>query len=285
MVKEESFGKGGKKMKIKCFFVMCLFVFLLQNSIVLGSTLAAPKTSRTDIIANGTVGIDEWSDAAGIQDDLGASAGYIYSMWSENYTAGSVTYSGTFNYLLHNIEQSTTAEDADYNVFDVYSNDTVRLRIWVFNGADEADDSTWLSAAGLNSYYATIDDRGFLVYNYGLNTYAQWLPEYISPEDGGYSWDAYWGVYAAGGFDNSAYEAGLTGSYDNDNELYEVIYKLAGSTTIKRSILDPDKGIPSNPLIPFCDNLEITFVPEPVTTVLVLQGLGGFALMRKRRVL
>jgi len=242
-----------------------------------------------NIIVNGEVGSGEWVDADYEADSSGASAGAMYAMWKKGYQVGSGDYTGTFQFLLHNIEQLTSQEDADYNVFDFYASDDSANPIvtaWIFDGNDtdnpSGTDIDWLNPAGLSGEYPTdLDDRGFLVYNYVMDEYRPWLPEDGTPEVGGYDWDYYWGVYARGGFNNSAYDEGLPLAIDGSNELYEVVYRTSDGGTVRRNIKDPD-DTPTSPLIDYFDG-ELTMVPEPTTMLLLGSGLIGLARFRKKR--
>jgi hypothetical protein len=263
-------------------FQICISAILLVNLLLISSAKAVLvyQPTSVDIIANGTVGSGEWVGAGWEQDVGGASMGAMYGMWKTDY----LTYSGNFRFLMHNIEQAPSAENADYNVFDIIDNSFSQtdplLRLWVFNNTNESDDSGWLSNAGLSNDFSSIDDRGFLVRNYALGQYSQWLPGDGTPEDGNYAWDDYWGFYASGGFNNSAYEAGLSGAQDGSNELYEVIFK-GGDLLPSRSILDPDKGDPTMPLISYWEG-EISTVPLPGAIWLFGSGLIGLIGFRRK---
>jgi hypothetical protein len=235
-------------------------------------------TDADNIVADGTVDTDEWTDADAKADQFGNGA--FYTMSHENYAVGSGSYTGTFNFLLHNIEQLTVDNDWDYNFFDYFKpkpddSDCPNplLTIYVFDDVDSSDDS-WFGPSGLQSLIGgtSFDDRGFLVYNYEESDYVHWLPGNTGPEDGGYVWDDYYGVYAAGGFNNSAYEKGLNLAVNNDNELYEVIYNLPVCEIVGHDPYIDDIVTPP---------VDYFIIPEPGT--LVLLALGGLALLRKRR--
>ena len=271
-----------------------LFFLTLFACLTIATTASALNFNPTDvnIIADGSVSTEEWADADWEVDGLGANAGSMYAMWKNNYNIGSGNYDGTFQFLLHNIEQLASQQDHDYNVFDVYAKndpDTLAKRIWVFNDTDNSSstDSSWLTPAGLIDDYTEIDDRGFLVYNYETTTYAHWLPEYARPEDGAYDWDAYSGVYARGGFDNTAYTEGLPEATDNDNQIFEVILKTDSDVfdEFRRSLKDPDDVTIDSEIVEYIDAV-ITVVPEPISSTLFLVGAAtlGFRRMRKKRV-
>lgn len=275
---------------MKILFLPRMFLLAIVVVLTTAFPVLALDFCPTDvnIIVNGEVGSGEWDDACFEADSSGANAGAMYAMWKNGYQPGSENYTGTFQFLLHNIEQLTSQEDADYNVFDFYaSNDSANpiLTAWIFDGNDidnpSSTDSGWLNPAVLSGDFTDLDDRGFLVYNYGIGEYRQWLPTDGTPEVGGYDWDYYWGVYARGGFNNSAYDEGLPLAIDGSNELYEVIYRTSDGGTVRRSIKDPD-DLPTDPLIEYWDG-ELTMVPEPTTMLLLGSGLIGLARFRKKR--
>ncbi len=278
-----------------------ILTLIILLSMAIGSAMVCPSafalsfypTDANNIVADGFVDTDEWTDADYESDGVGLE-GAMYAMWRNGYNVGSGNYSGQFQFLLHNIEQLDDQDDADYNVFDVFANDNPvnpLLTIWVFNDVDKssASDPDWLDPSGLESLlgFSELDDRGFLVYNYDLTTYRHYLPEDTNPGDGGYDWDYYWGVYAAGGFNNSAYDEGLALATDDDNELYEVIYRSDSDGVARRGIKDPDYDSPddgaSTPLIVYWDG-EISTVPEPGTIAMLgLGALGVLGAIRYRR--
>ena len=200
-------------------------------------------------------------------DRGGPGNGAMYAMGRRNYPVNGYKYKGCFLFLLHNIELLTTQYETDYNVFDIYpADDPINpvLTVWVFNEIDNPADTDldWLEPAGLSGDFSELDDRGFLVYNYELGEYRHWLPEDAAPADGTYDWDFYWGIHAMGGFNNSAFEKGLPEAIDNDNALYEVIYRAGGvemceegpQLLLRRSVKDPDDSGPTFPPITYWDD-------------------------------
>lgn len=229
------------------------------------------QTFSRNLVADGVVSDGEWVPASNPPIPFGVNwyiedtpvtdpgpdpMGAVYALGRKNYPVNGHRYRGCFLFMLHNIENLTVEDDFDFNVFDVFSpgaadNDPPKLTIWVFNEVNNPDglDSDWLALAELGADFSSLDDRGFLVYNHEENEYRQWLPEDGSPADGDYDWDYYWGVHALGGFNNSAYENGLPLTIDNDNELYEVFYRLGDAEmcdeddtdlVLRRSVKDPD---------------------------------------------
>ncbi len=241
---------------------------------------------------NGTFGPGEWNQAS-YEQDQGGLAGYMYAMAKNGYSIGAGNYSGSFQFLAHNIEQlSGTPSPADFNAFDFYpgrdKTANPLLTVWVFNDTNSLDDS-WLGIAGIPGLSASptdiFDDRGFYVYNYSLATGKLWLPGQARPEDGGYDWDNYWGVYARGGFDNSAFTSGLSGAIDNDNPVFEVAYLIPGSSEpieALRSIKDPD-GPPLDPTTRLVDYWEgVIPIPEPASSCSLLLFLASGLFIRRR---
>ncbi|MCI5178379.1 MAG: hypothetical protein D3911_03445 [Candidatus Electrothrix sp. AW3_4] len=211
-------------MKIRTILLSTIAIAACYNTTTFA--LSYNYTTATNIIADGSVDAGEWSQAD-YQADGSGKLGTMYTQWSNGYHAGTKYYSGKFFYLLHNLEDLQTNEDADYNYFEFFDScGNLLLKVWVFDDVDETNDAAWMTAAGLASYptYPTINDTGFLVYNVALNQYRKYdiSGSSTKPEDGGYDWNYYWGVYGAGGFNNSAFNNGLPLSINNNNEVYEI---------------------------------------------------------------
>ena len=226
------------------------------------------QTFANHIVADGFVDRGEWRAADYEVDRGGPSNGAMYAMGRRNYPVNGYKYQGCFLFLLHNIELLTTQYEADYNVFDIYPADDPNnptLTVWVFNDIDNPanTDADWLEPAGLSGDYPEeLDDRGFLVYNHELDEYRHWLPEDTAPADGVYDWSSYWGLHALGGFNNSAFEKGLPEAIDNDNALYEVIYRAGDvemcqdgpQLLLRRTVKYPDESGPTFPPITYWDD-------------------------------
>jgi hypothetical protein len=170
---------------------------------------------------------------------------------------GGGTYEGRFSFLLHNIEQNTTETNGGspaYNVFDIYAPGITQqlLEITVrYNGFTVirlADNATKTFVSGVDS-----------------------APEQAA----GYDWAAYFGVYAKGGFGNSAFTSELEGTINNDNQLFEVAYLNSPTISndgVRRSMKDPDQ-LRNWELVTYLDTTVVE-VPEPESLVLMLLGLG-----------
>ncbi|MDP2434056.1 MAG: PEP-CTERM sorting domain-containing protein [Pseudomonadota bacterium] len=272
---------------------------LVTAMAALAFTMAPPahalvfnQTTSTPVI-DGTVSAGEWNQADSAPDQ-GGLAGSMYAMWRSNW----LTYTGTFQFLLHNIEQNPNPYDAAYNVFDIYKpgeSTNPYLQVWVFNSVDETNvtnDTTWTAASGLTALtgITSIVDTGFGVWNFELNEFRQYVSG-PGPQGGSYDWDLFWGVYAAGGYDNSAYAEGLAGSVNNNNQLFEVVYRSSLTETVinpgdqtilpgsvRRSIKDPD----DSPFLPPVVYWEGT-IPEPGSLLLFGIGAAGLAGIRRRK--
>ena len=246
--------------------------------------------TTVDPTINGTFAPGEWNQASSEQDQ-GGLAGYMYAMAKTDYNIGAGNYTGYFQFLAHNIEQlSGSPYSSDFNAFDLYATPAKTapplLTVWVFNDSNSTDDS-WLGIAGIPGFSGSgsdiFDDRGFYVYNNSLGIGKQWLPGETRPEDGGYDWNNYWGVYARGGFDNSAFTSGLPGAIDNDNPVYEVAFLNSGIGDFYRGIKDPDAIDPNDPNTKLVNYWEgVIPVPEPASSCSLLLFLTSGLFIRRR---
>lgn len=75
------------------------------------SALRFLPTDATDIVADGHVVTDEWDDADWESDDPGY--GTMYAMYRNGYDVGNGSYTGTFQFLLHDIKMLTSNDDWD----------------------------------------------------------------------------------------------------------------------------------------------------------------------------
>jgi hypothetical protein len=244
--------------------VICAMGIILLIGTPSFADLEWKLTDADNIVADGTVDTDEWTDAGYIVDQFGD--GSFYGMYRQDYTVNHNSYTGKFYFFLHNIEQLKEDNDWDYNFFYIFQHgDFINplLSIYVFDNVDSPDDSWFIGPNRLQSLIGgtTFDDRGFLVYNYDESDYVHWLPGDPGPEDGEYAWDYYYGVYAAGGFNNSAYEEDLALAKDNNNELYEVIC----NSPLQLEVIAHDP--PFDPID--VDPIIYVITPEPATIALL----------------
>ncbi len=245
---------------------------LLAASSASSAQLAVLDAPRTDAhpVADGVVAPDEWRDAAVLPDGNGL-AGATYAMWRQGLNYDTWRYDGYFTFLLHNIEQNTTyangATGPAFNVFDIYASAAdpyLDLEVVVrYDGFDV----TRYSDAGVR-----LETRSFTA---GVDL----APEATST----YDWDRYWGVYALGGFNNSAFAESLPLAVDNDNQVFEVIVRGDALVTARRSLKDPDQF--RNWMVVTYNDVIINPVPEPSTWWMFAAGtllLTGVARQRRR---
>lgn len=238
----------------------------------------APVTTEMPVM-DGRVGETEWDAASWVPDGFGL-AGATYLMWREGLTyrsdsptlPASWDYSGNFSFLLHNIEQNTTyangvaGDQPAFNVFDIYSaEDSVNPMLQVVVRYDGFD----VTRYGVGG--AADETRTFVT---GQDLAPQETPQY--------DWNKYWGVFALGGFNNTAFTSGLPGAIDNDNQLFEVMYRSEGSPgAVRRSIKDPDQK--QNWKVVVFNDVIVNQVPEPQSLALVMGGLMTIGLRLRRR--
>jgi len=225
-------------MKTFCVFGLLSLFYFFSSFLLFPSDLGADDpgdyiSGLTDpdmVVIDGSVTTtDEWQAALYLPPIQGFSSG-TYVMHSNTYEINGFAYPGKFQYLLHNIEQLVVKESADYNKFEIIFRGQLVLTIWVFNEIDHPDveDQLWIVDSGITTLtgLTSHDDRGFMVYNHLSSQFNYWTPDLPGPEGGFYDWNSYFGVHAIGGYDNSAYSAGLQNAIESFNELYEVMLRI-----------------------------------------------------------
>jgi len=165
----------------------------------------------------------EYKKAKRIRDDLDVGDFFMESMgnWEVNETA----YAGTVTlFITHFFDDPSYGQldNYDLNSLEYYYGNT-KVKVWVFLPGDEVDDPRWMSVVGLGDHipHPLNDDGGFLVrLNDDPTTDRIWLPG--DPEPGDLDWDFadYYGVFAKGGFNNSAGTTGMSPVTDA-REIYE----------------------------------------------------------------
>ena len=240
------------------------------SSNVHAALLSQPTKSNPAI--DGVVSPGEWN-AAGTLSDGNGLAGTTYAEWRDGLNYSSWSYSGRFSFLLHNIEQNTTfsngagGTDPAFNVFDIYTpDDAINKYLEVTVRYDG------FSVDKYNSSGVVIGSRSF--------TYALGL---APNETSNYDWNNYFGVYARGGYGNSAFTSGLTGAVNNNNQLFEVAYlnPTIDVPPVRRSVKDPDQQ--NNwQVVTYIDTTVVT-VPEPSSFALLGIGLSALVVSRRRK--
>jgi hypothetical protein len=260
-------------------------------------------------VIDGSAGASDWSQASVTSDGL-PNGGTFYAQRTVGLTYGSnVSYAGNFEFMLHNITALTSLTGADYNQFTLYSptnSSVAMLTVWVFNTNNNPAlvTQTWLNAIGVGAYYTPASlgsDTGFVVYNDQLNAWAEYVPgtSVATPQSGDYNWADYWGIYAAGGFDGSAYAAGLAGALDQSNQLYEVAYDVPASSGSGSSsgqadscpVATPSKVVAVDPTLAGGSGSGSTYLtaatavncPEPASLTVLGAGLLGLCAIRRHR--
>jgi hypothetical protein len=235
--------------------------------------LRTPPTAGNPLM-DGTAESGEWN-AAGLVEDQSGLKGTVYGMWSNGLTLtngiSTYAYSGKFTYILHNIEENTSfynypsgIQSDAYNEF-LLGPGSYALDIVVSYGLDSYGQRDW----GFSVENKTLGLTRTFTYD-GTN----------APNQTDYNWDYYWGVYASGDFNNSAFTSGLTGSIDNSNQVFEVVVRQDKLDDAMSSIIaDPipgnnyENGKYNDPII--------VFVPEPGSFLLLSIGMAALKLRRR----
>jgi len=254
---------------MKITHIIAVLLVVIGFSSQAQADLFSNQTTSNPIM-DGVVSPGEWN-SAGMEYDGNGLAGATYAMWQDGLNYGSWSYSGKFSFLLHNIEQNTTysnglgGTDPAFNVFDIFTpSDPTNIYLEVTVRYDGFSVDKYDTAGNV------IDTRNF---DYGVD---------LAPEQtASYDWNNYFGVYARGGFGNTAFTSGLKGAIDNDNQLFEVAYLDNSFATVRRSIKDPDQKDNSQ-VATFLDTYVIP-TPEPTAMILFGVGLAGLISGRARK--
>jgi len=268
----------------------------------------------------------EYANANIVRDDL--NVGDFYKQHIENWTVNSITYSNTITFFDTHFFTDPgygQLDGYDLNSFDYQWGENL-VSTWVFLDGDNTPDDWWLLAVGIDTgassdYTNLNDDGGFLVrLNNNPATDKIWTPGSPQPGDPGWDFADYYGVFAGGGFNNSAYTQGYNSVVTDDREIYEwsitmnhtgggipgadgdnpdapgVCSPIWELQTKERKVMDwkPEMGghgtwggpgwIPYDEwvLMGWDDSMHAT--PTPSALVLGVLGLGtSLRLMRKRR--
>ncbi|MCH2170697.1 hypothetical protein MK489_07920 [Myxococcota bacterium] len=195
----------------------------------------------------------EYKNANVVRDDL--DVGDFYKQHRTNWTVGGITYKDTITFFdNHHFTDPayTHLDDYDMNSWK-YAWGGIVVETWVFLPGNHPDqhDHYWIEMSGIGTanYPDGIDDDGgFLVrLNEDPSTDRFWRPG--DPEPGEVGWDFadYYGVFARGGFNASAWRNGIANRYV-EQEIYEwsiTMNQVAGNGGSGSS--DGDGGIPGVP--------------------------------------
>jgi hypothetical protein len=191
----------------------------------------------------------EYSAANRIRDDL--NVGWFYKQHKQDWTVNGITYPNTMTFFDTHFFTDPgygQLDDYDMNSWEFAWGD-VAIEIWVFLAGNHPDawDYWWLDHSGIGSANypnGFDDDGGFLVrLNYDPSTDRHWKPGDPEPGDPSWKFEDFYGVFAKGGFNDSAYVNGYSG-IKRPREIYEwsvTMNQLPGGNT------GLDGGIPGVP--------------------------------------
>jgi len=193
---------------------------------------AAYPQAAEDPVVDGTFSSSlEYVNANKVRDIL--DVGYFYKEHKENWTVNGTTYSNTMSFF--NTHYFTDSGYGQLDGYDLNSFEVkwggITITTWVFLAGDNTPDEWWLQAVGLGGYTELNDDGGFLVrLNNDSTTDRIWQVGDPMPGDADWDFSYYYGVFAYGGFNNSAYTNGYS-TVSDDREIYE------WSITLNRDLL------------------------------------------------
>lgn len=189
-------------------------------------TAAYPPALEDPVVDGSFTTKKEYRGANRVRDDQ--NVGWFYKEHRQNWTVKGVTYPNTITFF-----DTHLFTDPGYGQLDQYDMNSwefawgdVAIEVWVFLKGNNPDawDYQWLDLSGIGSANYPLgfnDDGGFLVrLNYDPSTDRRWLPGNPEPGDPGWDFAKYYGVFAKGGFDNSAYVKGYV-NIPAAREIYE----------------------------------------------------------------
>jgi len=203
--------------------VKIAFCFLLIPLVSTPALCESYPPAAEDPVVDGAFSSPlEYASANIVRDDL--DVGDFYKQHIEDWTVGGITYSNTITFF-----DTHYFTDPGYGQLDGYDLNTFTFQwggnlveSWVFLAGDNTPDEWWLEAVGLGNYTELNDDGGFLVrLNNDPATDRIWKPGDPQPGDLGWDFADYYGVFAIGGFNNSAYTQGYNSVLSDDREIYE----------------------------------------------------------------
>lgn len=206
-----------------------VFGWMMAASAAFGAfppTAAYPPALENPVVDGSFTTAKEYKGANRERDDL--NVGWFYKEHRQNWTVKGVTYSNTITFF-----DTHLFTDRGYGQLDLYDMNSweyswgdVTIEVWVFLKGNNPDqwDYHWLDMSGIglaNYPNGFNDDGGFLVrLNYDPSTDRRWLPGDPEPGDAGWDFANFYGVFAKGGFDNSAFVNGYV-NIPEAREIYE----------------------------------------------------------------
>lgn len=213
-------------------------------------TAAYPPALEDPVVDGSFTTTNEYRSANRVRDDL--NVGWFYKEHRQNWTVNGTTYRNTITFFdthLFTDKGYGQLDQYDMNSWEIGWGD-VSVQIWVFLSGNNPDlwDKYWLDMSGIglaNYPNGFDDDGGFLVrLNYDPSTDRRWKPG--DPKPGDPSWDfaKYYGVFAMGGIDSSAYLNGYVNVREK-REIYEFSITLNSIPGTGQSF--NDGGLPGVP--------------------------------------
>lgn len=189
-------------------------------------TAGYPPALENPVVDGSFTTRNEYRGANRVRDDR--NVGWFYKEHRQNWTVKGKTYPSTITFF-----DTHLFTDPRYGQLDMYDMNSweydwgdVAIEVWVFLAGNNPDvlDSTWLDLSGIGSANypnGFNDDGGFLVrLNHNPATDRHWVPGDPEPGDPGWDFANYYGVFAKGGFDNSAFLNGYV-PVSGNREIYE----------------------------------------------------------------
>jgi len=188
---------------------------------------AAYPPAAEDPIVDGAFSTPlEYTNANQVADDLGV--GWFFKEHRQNWTVNGITYPNTMTFFdTHFFTEKGYGQldNYDMNSWEFAWGDVV-IEIWVFLKGNHPDrwDYWWLDHSGIGSanYPSGFnDDGGFLVrLNYDPTTDRHWKIGDPEPGDPSWKFEKFYGVFAKGDLNSSAYANGYS-SIKDPREIYE----------------------------------------------------------------
>lgn len=192
----------------------------------------------------------EYAYANKVRDDQ--NVGWFYKEHKTNWTVNGITYANTITFF-----DNHYFTNSGYGQLDMYDMNSwefawgdIAVEVWVFLAGNNPDpwDAFWLDLSGIGSanYPSGFDDDGgFLVrLNYDPSTDKRWLPGDPQPGDPTWNFADFYGVFAQGGFNDSAFTQGYS-TIAAPREIYE--WSITMNRITGTGASGNDGGIPGVP--------------------------------------